>query len=72
MTGEAAPRWSGPDGEPTLADVQHEFPEWECYKSFAWCWARLRSDASVRVQGEDPMDLRDMINKWIGLHGDMA
>ena len=25
-----------------------------------------------RVQGEDPMDLRDMINRWTGLHGDTA
>lgn len=62
---------TGPGGEPTLADVQREFPDWECYTSFGWCWAKLRSDPDTRVRGEDPMDLRDMINRWIGLHGDM-
>jgi hypothetical protein len=52
---------SGPDGEPTLADVQREFPGFDCYMSFGWCWATLRSNQDVRVRGEDPMDLRDMI-----------
>jgi hypothetical protein len=60
---------SGPDGEPTLADVQDEFPGWECYVSFGWHWATLRDDPDVRVRGEDTTDLRDMINRWTGLHG---
>jgi hypothetical protein len=53
--------------ELTLADVQCQFPGWECYVSFGWCWARLRTDPDVRVRGEDPTDLRDMINRWVGL-----
>jgi hypothetical protein len=60
---------TGPDGEPTLADVAREFPGWECSESFGWCWATLRADSDVRVRGEDPTDLRDMINRWVGLHG---
>ena len=56
--------------EPALADVQREFPGWECCMSFGWCWATLRDDPDVRVRGEDATDLRDMINRWVGLHGD--
>lgn len=59
---------TGLDGEPTLADVALEFPRWECYTSFGWCWAALRDDPDVKVRGEDPMDLRDMIHRWTGLH----
>jgi hypothetical protein len=55
----------GPDGEPTLTDVEREFPGWECYESFGWCWARLTADPDVRVRGEDPMDLRDQIIRHI-------
>lgn len=62
---------TGPSAEPTLGDVQRDFPAWECYASFGWCWAKLRADPDVKVRGEDPMDLWDMINRWIGLRGDM-
>lgn len=61
---------TGLDGEPTLQDVQREFPGWEGYMSFGWRWARLRDDPDVRVRGEDAMDLREMINQWVGLHAD--
>lgn len=33
------------------------------------CSLKLRTDPDVKVRGEDPMDLRDMINRWIGLRG---
>jgi hypothetical protein len=45
-------------------------PAGECYESFGWHWATLRDDPDVRVRGEDAIDLRDMINRWTGLHGD--
>jgi hypothetical protein len=62
---------TGTGADPTMADVQREFPGWECYMSFGWCWAKLRSDPDVKVRGEDPLDLRDMVNRWISLHEDM-
>ena len=50
--------WSDPD-EPALADVQQEFPEWDCRTGVnRLCFAR-RGD--VLVRGEDPRDLREAI-----------
>jgi hypothetical protein len=61
---------NGPDGEPTLADVQREFPGWECWRGtsglyYARCGTRPRN-RGFDVQGEDPLDLRDMIRGWTG------
>jgi hypothetical protein len=56
-----------PDDEPTLANVQRQLPAWECSIAFGWCWAHLCTGPDVSVRGEDPLDLRDMINRWIGL-----
>jgi hypothetical protein len=61
---------TGQGGEPTLEDIAREFPDWECYMSFGWCWATPRDDPDVRMRGEDATDLRDMINRWAGLHED--
>lgn len=57
--------WHGPDGEPTLADVQREFPGWECWRGtsglyYARMPGRPRRQKADAV-GEDPRDLRDMI-----------
>ena len=60
--------WTGTSDEPTLADLEREFPAWKCYRSFGWVWASLRDNPQVKVRGEDPVDLRDMINRWIRLH----
>jgi hypothetical protein len=57
-------------GDPTLADLEREFPAWECSQSFGWVWAQLRDNRDVRVRGEDTVDLRDMINRWIRRHPD--
>jgi hypothetical protein len=62
MTGPSAPRWSGPDGEPTLADVQREFANYECWRGISGLYyARLDGRPTAEVQGEDPRDLRDQI-----------
>jgi hypothetical protein len=62
MTGTSAPRWSGPDGEPTLADVQREFTAYECWRGVSGLvYARLHGRPRADVQGEDPRDLRDQI-----------
>jgi hypothetical protein len=51
--------------EPTLADVQSEFPAWECWKSadglvYARPKEKLPSTGHT-VRGEDAQDLRDEI-----------
>jgi hypothetical protein len=52
-------------GEPTLADVQREFPDWTCWRDTSgMLYARRSSAASdYEAKGEDPTDLRDQINR---------
>ena len=61
--------WHGLDGEPTLADVQREFPGWDCWRGTSGLYYARRCtrprNHSADVQGEDPFDLRDMIRGWI-------
>jgi hypothetical protein len=53
--------------EPTLADVQREFPSWECWRGVSGLYhARpcdAATDAATLVTGEDPMDLRNQIRR---------
>jgi hypothetical protein len=56
---------------PALADVQREFPGWECWRGtsglyYARRCARPRSHRAD-VQGEDPLDLRDQIRRAVAL-----
>jgi hypothetical protein len=57
--------WSGPDGEPTLTDLQREFAGYECWRGASGlCYARLPGIPrrhKADVWGEDPCDLRDQI-----------
>jgi hypothetical protein len=47
--------------EPTLAEVQEEFPGWRCSEGpNRLCYAR-HDATGTRVAGEDPLDLRDQI-----------
>jgi hypothetical protein len=61
---------SNSDGEPNLADVQREFPGWECWRGTSGRYYALHHAAPgslcFDVHGEDPLDLRDMIRGWIG------
>jgi hypothetical protein len=56
-----------PGEEPTLADVQREYPAWRCGKAVSGLYYARRADASpgdqAEVTGEDPLDLRDQIRK---------
>lgn len=62
MTSAPGPKWTGPDGEPTLADIQREHPDYECWRGISGlCYARLHGRLRADVQGEDPRDLRDQI-----------
>jgi hypothetical protein len=51
----------GPVGEPTLADVQREYPGWECEQGISGFYYAERLATGTRVSGEDPLDLRDQI-----------
>ena len=54
MTGHEPP-------EPTLAEVQAEFPGWLCTRGTSQLYYARHLATGTRVQGEDPLDLRDMI-----------
>jgi hypothetical protein len=47
-------------GEPSLADVQAEFPAWRCFRGLGLYYA-IHTATGTRVQGEDPLDLRDQV-----------
>jgi hypothetical protein len=65
MTDAPRVQMTGPGGEPTLADVQREFPGYECWRGVSGlCYARLPGVPrrhKADVWGEDPRDLRDQI-----------
>jgi hypothetical protein len=70
MPDDTAPASNGPH-EPTLEDVAAEYPGWHCYSPGigGFVFAKLLgSFPPVTVRGEDPMDLRDQIRRWIGTH----
>jgi hypothetical protein len=48
-------------GEPTLAQVQAEFPHWECTRGINRLYYAKHSATGQQVTGEDPLDLRDQI-----------
>ncbi|HEY1920515.1 MAG TPA: hypothetical protein VGH27_33520 [Streptosporangiaceae bacterium] len=53
------------DDEPTLADVQGEYPAWHCWRAVSGLYyARPAGTATgdgPPVQGEDPLDLSHQI-----------
>jgi hypothetical protein len=53
---------SGPQAaEPTLAEVQQEYPGWQCARGVSgFCYAE-HAVTGAQVTGEDPLDLRDQI-----------
>jgi hypothetical protein len=62
--------WVGHDGEPTLADVQREYPGWECWRGVSGLYYARRPGRPRRhaaeATGEDPLDLRHMIVRVLG------
>jgi hypothetical protein len=53
---------SGPlAGEPTLADVQREYPGWQCAQGISGFYYAEHAATGTQVNGEDPLDLRDQI-----------
>jgi hypothetical protein len=55
---------TGPDGKPTLTDLEQEFPGWVCWDDAdGQSYARRPEtpDGDHDARGEDPLDLRDAI-----------
>jgi hypothetical protein len=48
-------------GEPTLADVQQEFPAWRCAQGISELYYAQHTATGTQVTGEDPLDLADQI-----------
>jgi hypothetical protein len=59
--------WTGPDEEPTLADVQRAYPAWTCWRAVSGLYyarpAGAQTGDPATVKGEDPLDLRDQIRR---------
>jgi hypothetical protein len=53
--------------EPTLADVQREYPTWGCWRAVSGLYYARSTTAEpgdpATVKGEDPLDLRDQIRR---------
>ncbi len=55
-------------GEPTLADVQAEFPQWRCAEGISGMYYAQHQTTGRQVSGEDPLDLRDQIKATESRH----
>jgi hypothetical protein len=51
----------GPAGEPTLADVAAQYPDWACVEGISGLYHAENTATGQQVTGEDPLDLRDQI-----------
>jgi hypothetical protein len=53
------------DDEPTLADVQHQYPAWHCWRAVSGLYygrpQGTEPGSGRLVHGEDPLDLRHQI-----------
>jgi hypothetical protein len=63
-------RMDSQTAEPTLEDVDREWPRWHCWKGVSGLLYASRSLTSppAVVRGEDATDLRDQIRGWEGGH----
>jgi hypothetical protein len=48
-------------GEPTLAEVEAQFPHWVCSRGINRLYYAEHTATGRQVCGEDPLDLRDQI-----------
>jgi hypothetical protein len=56
-------------GEPTLAEVQAQFPAWRCARGTNRLYYATCTTTGIQVRGEDPLDLRDQIRGAEARHG---
>ena len=56
--------------EMTVESIEREFPGWHAWKGVSGLWYAQVKHASpqILVRGEDPVDLRDSIVRWIRTH----
>ncbi len=54
-------------GEPTLEEVQQEYPGWRCAQGTNYLY--YATHTATQVRGEDPLDLRDQIRGAESRHG---
>jgi hypothetical protein len=52
---------AGPVGEPTLAEVQAQYPHWRCAQGISGMFYAEHQATGQQVTGEDPLDLRDQL-----------
>jgi hypothetical protein len=52
---------ASPAGEPTLAEVAAQFPQWDCAQGISGLYHAQHPATGQQVTGEDPLDLRDQI-----------
>jgi hypothetical protein len=52
---------TGPEAEPTLAEVAREYPGWQCARGISGFYYAEHTATGTQVNGEDPLDLRDQI-----------
>jgi hypothetical protein len=50
-----------PAEEPTMAQVQVEYPQWACTQGISGMYYADCPATGQQVTGEDPLDLRDQI-----------
>ena len=50
-----------PGSEPTLAQVQAQFPHWACTRGINRLYYAKNTGTGQQVAGKDPLDLRDQI-----------
>jgi len=48
-------------GEPTLAEVAAQYPDWECARGISGLYHAAHQATGQQATGEDPLDLRDQI-----------
>ena len=51
----------GQPGEPTLADVQAQYPHWDCVQGISGLYHAEHQATGQQVTGEDPLDLLEQI-----------
>jgi hypothetical protein len=68
--GEHGHSTAGHDLDLSGEELERQFPRWHMWKGISGLWyaSRRGSSPPVVVRGEDLVDLRDEIRRWLGTH----